>query len=378
MNREVSPTLRWITRIGVTSCVVLIALVIPGFLASWERSDSMTSLSIQIPHAGSLRTGSAICFRGIPVGKVHSIDLVIADGGNIAQAQDSSPAKLIVTGSIESRIHGQITADSSVSLRDQPSPSIDIVPGSGAPLAKGSTLVSRHRQLGDPADEYLKTLEALRHTAESIGQITDLIKGQGGLQETLRTMGDAGHSVRETAEELRILIRDGRSPILSSLQQAEEILLELRAHARLLPEAAESIVRVGRKGETVLRSIDQLLHENRAPLRATVENLQSTSDNLHRLAADLRRRPWRILKSPGDRESAFIALHESANRYAEGALEVRRATEQVRDLLDRRGEDRDVLEFLGEALRTLGDRLENQAELEQGLLQRTKDLAAPR
>ena len=80
MNREVSPTLRWITRIGVTSCVVLIALVIPGFLASWERSDSMTSLSIQIPHAGSLRTGSAICFRGIPVGKVHSIDLVIADG----------------------------------------------------------------------------------------------------------------------------------------------------------------------------------------------------------------------------------------------------------------------------------------------------------
>ncbi|MEE2856987.1 MAG: MlaD family protein [Planctomycetota bacterium] len=375
MNREVSPTLRWITRIGVTSCVVLMALVIPGFFASWERSDSMTSLSVQLPHAGSVRVGSAICFRGFPVGKVTAIDLVIAGGTNIAQAQDAEGAKLILTGSIESRISKLITEDSIVSVRDLPFPSIDIVPGSGAPLGKDSTLVSRHGKLGDPAQEYLRALQALRHTAESIGQVTDLIKGQGGLQETLRTMGDAGHSVRETAEELRILIRDGRSPILSSLQQAEEILLELRAHARSLPEAAESIVRVGRKGETVLRNIDQMLHENRAPLRATVENFQSTSEDLHGLASDLRRRPWRILKSPGDRESAFIALHESANRYAEGALEVRRATEQVRDLLNRRGEDRDVLEFLGDALRTLGERLDQQAELEQGLLQRTRDLA---
>ena len=92
----------------------------------------------------------------------------------------------------------------------------------------------------------------------------------------------------------------------------------------------------------------------------------------------MRRRPWRILNAPGDREGAFIALHECANRYADGALEVRRATEQVRDLLNRRGEDTEILDKLESALHILGDRLSRQAELEKTLLERTQDLATPR
>jgi len=161
------------------------------------------------------------------------------------------------------------------------------------------------------------------------------------------------------------------------MQQAEEILIELRAHSESLPELMESISRAGKQGEDLFLSVDQLLHENRAPFRATIENLQFTSENLHQLAAELRRRPWRILNAPGDRESAFIALHECANRYADGALEVRRAIEQVRDLLDRRGEDRDILEKLEGALQVLGDRLTRQADLEKTLLERTQDLAVP-
>jgi hypothetical protein len=145
-----------------------------------------------------------------------------------------------------------------------------------------------------------------------------------------------------------------------------------------MPEMMDSIARAGKQGEQTLFNIEQLLHENRAPFRATLENLQYTSENFHALAAELRRRPWRILNAPGDRESAFIALHDSANRYAEGALEVRRATEQVRDLLDRRGEDRSIINKLDQAMQVLADRLTRQEDLEASLLKRTLDLASPR
>jgi paraquat-inducible protein B len=375
----ITKPLKWFTRIAVTVGLAVVVLVLPGITNS-KATPTDGSLSIQLPHAGSLRPSCQVLFRGVPVGKVVSVTLREVGGGHMAQAQISVsvPAMPVLQCQLDPKILPYITVDSSISLRGGSRASIDIVPGTGLPLMEGATLIIQGDPLDPPDQEYIRAVSSLRHAAESMATMTDILSAQGGLQETLRTLGDAGHSVRDTAEEMRILIRDGRSPILSSLQQAEEILLELRAHVRSIPEAAESIVRLGRKGETVLRNIDQVLHENRAPIRASLENIQSTTEDFHGLASDLRRRPWRILKSPGDRESAFIALHESANRYAEGALEVRRATEQVRDLLDRRGEDREVLQFLSDAMQTLGDRLDHQEQLEESLLRHTRELAVPR
>ena len=377
MSGNFTNPLKWFTRIAVTVGLAVVVLVLPGITDS-KATSTAGSLSIQLPHAGSLHSSCLVLFRGVPVGKVVSVTLLEVGGSHLAQAQAAVPAMPVLQCQVDPKIIPYITVDSSISLRGGSRTSIDIVPGSGLPLIDGTTLVIQGDPLDQPDQEYIRAVSSLRHAAESMATMTDILSGQGGLQDTLRTLGDAGHSVRDTAEEMRILIRDGRSPILSSLQQAEEILLELRAHVRTIPEAAESIVRLGRKGETVLRNIDQALHENRAPLRASVENIQSTTEDFHGLASDLRRRPWRILKSPGDRESAFIALHESANRYAEGALEVRRATEQVRDLLDRRGEDREVLQFLSDAMQTLGDRLDQQEQLEESLLRHTRELAVPR
>ncbi|MDE0959442.1 MAG: MlaD family protein [Planctomycetota bacterium] len=377
MNHEISTRLKWFTRLAVTGCLALVVLILPG-IKSYNSPTGNGFLYIQLPHAGSLQPSSQVSFRGVPVGRVVSVSLRTSEASNIARAESLQSAHPVIHCQMDPEILPFITSDSSISLRGGSRATIDIVPGTGLSMTDGATLQIDLDPIGNLDREQLQGIHSLRRAAESMANLTDLLAGNGSLQETLRSMGDAGHSVRDTAEEMRILIRDGRSPILSSLQQAEEILLELRAHVRSIPEAAESIVQLGRKGETVLRSIDQILHENRAPLRASVENIQSTSEDLHGLASDLRRRPWRILKSPGDRESAFIALHESANRYAEGALEVRRATEQVRDLLNRRGEDREVIQFLGNAMQTLGDRLDQQAQLEESLLRHTRELAVPR
>ncbi len=379
MNQEVSPTTQWMIRFLVTTCVVTILVVIPALLSPFPTSSQQQTISIALAHAGSLRNGSPISFRGIRVGKITSVELSIASENNIARAQDSSDeAVVLATGTIQREVLALVTEDSTVTVQSSPHPGIDILPGTGNPLIAGTTLSCSASPFGDPQDEYIAAIRSLRIATDSIASLADLLGSEGGLKDTLRTMGDAGHSVRDTAEELRILVRDGRSPLLSSLQQAEEILYELRAHTQTIPEVSESIVRFGRKGESVLSGIDKIVHENRGSLRASLENFESTTEDLHGLAADLRRRPWRILKSPGDRESAFIALHESANRYAEGALEVRRATEQVRDLLERRGEDREVIQFLGTALQDLRDRLDQQQQLEEGLHQRTQDLAKPR
>jgi ABC-type transporter Mla subunit MlaD len=378
---------RWLTAFGVISCLCLVTFVFSNLIAPSHAIGTSDSLTILLNHAGSLRPGNEISFRGVPVGTIETLELIGQGGQQIARAQSEAtinpqknPPMIRVVGSLQSGIRSLITDDSRLEIRTDAhrESSLDIQPGTGTPISRDGILRMQHNPMGDAEAEYLSTLNSLRHTAEAMTVLFQLITGEDGLHDTLRTLGDAGNSVRDTAEEFRILIRDGRAPILSSVQQAEEILIELRAHSQSLPELMDAISRAGKKGEDLLLSIDRVLHENRAPFRATIENLQFTSENLHQLAAELRRRPWRILNAPGDRESAFIALHECANRYAEGALEVRRATEQVRDLLDRRGEDRDVLDKLEGALQFLGERLTRQADLEKTLLERTQDLAVPR
>ena len=378
---------RWLTTFGMISCLCLVTVVFSGLIAPPHASGNSDSLTILLDHAASLRPGNEISFRGVPVGTIETLELIGQNGQQIARAQSkassnpqNNPPMIKVVASLQSGIRSLITDDSRLEIRTDANreSSLDIRPGTGTPISRNGVLRMQYDPTGGADAEYLSTLNSLRHTAEAMTALFKIITGEDGLHETLRKLGDAGHSVRDTAEEFRILIRDGRAPILSSMQQAEEILIELRAHSQSLPELMDSISRAGKKGEDLLLSIDQVLHENRAPFRSTIENLQFTSHNLHQLAAELRRRPWRILNAPGDRESAFIALHECANRYAEGALEVRRATEQVRDLLDRRGEDRDVLEKLEGALQNLGERLKRQGDLENSLLERTQDLAVPR
>ena len=387
MNQNSTTKLRWLTQLGVISCVCLGVLVFSGLFSPIAIERGGDSLTVHLDHASYLRPGGKICFRGVPIGSIVSMELINPDGKNIARAQSIEdgksqikPPQVRVLGSIRQGIRKFITDDSVLEIITDPlrNTYLDIQPGKGTPISLNGVLQLQHDPILEPAAEYLRTVKSLRNTAETMNEILELFIAEDGLNETLRTLGDAGHSVRDTAEEFRILIRDGRAPVLSSMQQAEEILIELRAHSQSLPEVLDAITRAGRTAEDMLRSADLLLHENRAPFRETIENLQYTSENLHALAAELRRRPWRILNAPGDRESAFIALHECANRYAEGALEVRRATEQVRDLLDRRGEDTEVLEKLETALKFLGDRLTRQADLEKTLLQRTHDLAAPR
>ncbi len=387
MKQEHAHKSRWLNHAGVFSCISLGLLVFSGFFAPLGVTGTNDTLVILVDHAGFLHPGSKICFRGVPVGSITALELVNSEGRNIARAESPAtmqdPAnhpRIRATCSIQNGIRKFITEDSTLDLFTDPAgyTYLDVKPGTGTPLSAEGTLELQQEPSMEPAQEYMRTVKSLRNTAETLTELIEMIGAEDGLNDTLRTLGDAGHSVRDTAEEFRILIRDGRSPVLSSLQQAEEILIELRAHSQSIPEMLDDVSRAGKKAEDMMITAHQLLHENRSPFRETIENLQYTSENLHALAAELRRRPWRILNPPGDRESAFIALHECANRYAEGALEVRRATEQVRDLLDRRGEDSEILDKLENALHFLGDRLTRQADLEKSLLERTHDLAAPR
>ena len=336
---------------------------------------SEEQISFSLEDVGLIETGTLVTFRGHPIGKVHSIEFIEKLE---AENSDASLPLFVAHANISRNAKHRITAGSKVQLRqlEKRGNTIDITPGHTESILETDILVVDLGKKYHDEQQSSIALSALRRAAESVGRLGDFVNRSGGLYEMTSTLVTAGESLNSASQELRQLVREGRIPILQSIQNAEELLQELRTHAQILPDTAESISIVGRKTDRILDDLHEILQENRAPIRHTVENLNDTSHDLHGLVTEIRSRPWRILNSPGDREGAFIALHECANRYAEGAVEVRRTTEIVRDLLEFRGKGQKASSDLEEALRGLVNGLSRQAQLEQQLLERTRDLAA--
>ena len=91
MSGNFTNPLKWFTRIAVTVGLAVVVLVLPGITDS-KATSTAGSLSIQLPHAGSLHSSCLVLFRGVPVGKVVSVTLLEVGGSHLAQAQAAVPA----------------------------------------------------------------------------------------------------------------------------------------------------------------------------------------------------------------------------------------------------------------------------------------------
>ena len=268
---------------------------------------SEEQISFSLEDVGLIETGTLVTFRGHPIGKVHSIEFI----EKLESENSNSSLPLFVAhANISRNAKHRITEGSKVQLRqlENRGNTIDITPGHTESILETDILVVDLGKKYHDEQQSSIALSALRRAAESVGRLGDFVIRSGGLHEMTSTLVTAGESLNSASQELRQLVREGRIPILQSIQNAEELLQELRTHAQILPDTAESISIVGRKTDRILDDLHEILQENRAPIRHTVENLNDTSHDLHGLVTEIRSRPWRILNSPGDREGAFIAL----------------------------------------------------------------------
>ncbi|MEE2856232.1 MAG: MlaD family protein, partial [Planctomycetota bacterium] len=163
MSQESTTPLRWLTSLGVITCVCLGILVFSGIVAPPEALGGADSLTVLIHHADSLRPGSKISFQGVPVGTIESLELLRPDGGRIAQAQSAASStnkthspRVRVVGSLQKGIRSLITDDSVLEIRSDAhyQSSLDIQPGNGTPIAADGILRMQNNPNNDPDSEH--------------------------------------------------------------------------------------------------------------------------------------------------------------------------------------------------------------------------------
>src|SRR5690606_33339675 len=299
--------------------------------------------------------GDPVYLFGLKAGFVRDIEVARAEEGSASPR----PARLRVTADLPARYRNLIRETSRVRIDKSITGSLSVLiqesaDGAGAVLAADQTLAGEPTPaLGDITADLDLVLDEGREIAAEILEIVksvrrdgDLVATLGNLEELtstlreraeplLRELGQTTKALRETTETLRDLLRDNSEPLsrtVARLDTSTEIVERLLASLETVPaNLEEGLASLEKAGSTVTR----LLDENRAGIRSVVEDLTETMASASNLAAEVKRRPWRLLYKPDLAEQKALELYDAAWAYNLGATELHRSVRLLAHHLER-------------------------------------------
>ncbi|HLU49952.1 MAG TPA: MlaD family protein [Planctomycetota bacterium] len=317
--------------------------------------EERTTVAIEFADVQGLEIGDPVYLFGLKAGFVRDIEVARAEEGSASPR----PARLRVTADLPARYRNLIRETSRVRIDKSITGSLSVLiqesaDGAGAVLAADQTLAGEPTPaLGDITADLDLVLDEGREIAAEILEIVksvrrdgDLVATLGNLEELtstlreraeplLRELGQTTEALRETTETLRDLLRDNSEPLsrtVARLDTSTEIVERLLASLETVPaNLEEGLASLEKAGSTVTR----LLDENRAGIRSVVEDLTETMASASNLAAEVKRRPWRLLYKPDLAEQKALELYDAAWAYNLGATELHRSVRLLAHHLER-------------------------------------------
>jgi paraquat-inducible protein B len=247
-----------------------------------------------------LSLGAPVIFRGVAVGTVTNIQLVVDASGlnflipvtvqldtskirmseNIMHREDKLYFKQLIDAGLRAQLGQQSFVTGQLMIE------LDMLPGTEARL-RGDGRVSEIPTLPSPMDKLARTLQSIP-LEQIMGQVQQAVEGLNRLLNS-PDMASAPGELNATLRELRQLAQNLNSqvkPVSSSLNQA----------LSSVSTAAESADRVLKHAENVTDPDSQSMTE----LRQALKELSNAARALRTLADYLDRHPEALLKGKGE------------------------------------------------------------------------------
>lgn len=374
------------------SCVALFALVfsLDGTLG-WIKGSSQ--IQVRFSNAHGLMLNDPVHFHGVPCGRVIDVEFDntnlfastgVAFAGETVENEElnsshgRSEVSVLLTLDLPTEVREYLRKGSIVSIEKTITgvAVVNLQQGQGGRLPEDIVLV------GEPVPSIKDVTEVFTDMSKRVNSIlADLkpvisrLREDGTIAETLHRFGMAADEIRVFTEHMGRTMNDLQEPINDLTGRASELISEFERTAAEVPETIADLRDTLRNAGDAVVDARRLLGNVTPEIRAASEDLASTMKHTRNLSAELRRRPWRLLKAPNSRDAQAIDLYETASRYADGAIEVRRAVELVQQRMERRGADRISNQKLEDALRILEVSLYQQQAVESMFWEKMKETA---
>ncbi len=359
-------------------CALLFVLVfsLDGTLSFIKGSSRVR---VRFSTAQGLMKHDPVHFHGVPCGRVVELMFDPPRANGIARAETESPTmeepevSVLLTLEIPPHVREYLRRGSRASIEKTLTgvTVVSLQQGSGLPLADDEILVGANEAtIADVTGAMAVAVRSLARILGDLEPVAATLREEGTLTATFSRFSEAAEEIRDLAASMQRTTRDLAEPLKELTERAGVVIDELQRSVQEVPDTLAELRGSIRRAGEVADDARRLLSDSGPHWRSTSEDIAQAGANLRALSSELRRRPWRLLKSPNSKDAAAIDLYETASRYADGALEVRRALELVRGALERRSSDAEANRHLAEALATLEASVANQSATEQAFWER--------
>ncbi|MBN1465705.1 MCE family protein [candidate division KSB1 bacterium] len=281
--------------LSVILLVIFLAIIIG--MNSFSEKETFTT---RFGYVGGIEKGSAVCYAGLKVGSV--IDVHLTDDNYpgaevVVQVEKDTPIRVdsrafMTTVGILGSTYIEITAGSPDAALLAPGsmiPSEDIT-GFAQLSGAASSILDELTQLLGGLNDVLndENKKNISDMITSLNQITRMI--EVNLQGTLVDMNAmTGELNRMTMAAKDIIVKNDAS-LTNSVQHLET----------LLSRSVETLKSLN----IVLSEIDRSLFENQQQYNQIMDNLGSTTENLHDFSQTIKERPWTVIRksTPAERK----------------------------------------------------------------------------
>lgn len=181
----------------------------------------------------------------------------------------------------------------------------------------------------------------------------DVRQRQPGWMDGIDRIKDAAATaldrVNMVLDENRPVIRDAVAAVNAILQENRPVIRDALADVKQITgkARAEMLGKIDSALDTAAKAIEDVkqvtgdlrtfVAAERPTLERTLANARIVSDQLKLAAIEIRRSPWRLMYTPGDKELETDNIYDASRSFAEAAGTLDSAADSLRAVLDRHG-----------------------------------------
>ena len=359
-----------------------LALTLGGFLLfafvfsldgalTWVQGSA--TVQVRFPNAQGLMLQDPVHFHGVPCGRVSDLqfDTDFPSARNVAHADDgdaTDDVSVLLTLEVPPKVRSYLREGTEATIKKTLTgvTVVNLDQGEGPPLADGTILEGTpEATISDVAGSMKEAITSMNRLMEGLEPVIDEFREEKVFSVTLERFGLAADEIRELAEQMSHTVNDLEDPIVDLAERTQDLVSEIQRSAVEIPDTISDLRGTVHGARDFVDDMRRFVHNSSPHWSAASEDIAATTSSARNLAEELRRRPWRLLKAPNSSDAAAIDLYETAARYADGALEVRRSLEVVRSSLDRRSANTSAHRELEQALEHLEQSLARQQSMER-------------
>lgn len=295
--------------IFVLICIILLLGLIFKVSNFKESLQPKKEITVIFSHAGGIKLNGPVYYAGVQAGKVINIDI---------DENDNVYMTLQLEQGINVRRDSVIKVGSSV-MGDS---YIDITPGKGAIVKSGETVRGSDASI-------VRQIEDVVSSVKNLIESDKITSSLDNLDKTLKNVADVSGVIADDKDKLKTIIAN----IDTSMENIREISqtvnrdidgittkmdIVLSNIAEMTDEEQiEKIDEITANLVDITNNVENILVENKNSIRAITTNVESITDNLYILSADIKRHPWKLLIKSKEQDIEKYALQDAIVRLRE-------------------------------------------------------------